>query len=50
MSCKASYDCGHMPLYHPKNKKNKKEKKRKVKLKKIDKNKIKIKYKGSSIL
>ena len=41
MSCKASCDYGHMPLYHPKNKRNRKEKKRKIKLKKINKNKMK---------
>ena len=32
------YDCGHMPLHHPRNKRKKKRKeKREIKSKKIDK-------------
>jgi len=42
MRCDASCDHDHMPLHFPRNK-------GKIKLKKIDKRKIKIKYKGLSI-
>ena len=40
-------DCSYMFFYYPRNKRKRKEKK---KLNKIDKNKIKSKYKCSSIL